>query len=41
MRRLVESLRRLKLAGKVTVEKLDAMLDAGTITQDEYDYIVA
>lgn len=39
----VDSLRRLYQAGnpKVTIEKLDGYLAAGTITQDEYDYIVA
>lgn len=40
MRTLVESLRRLYKAGKVTIEKLNEMLEKGTITQAEYDYII-
>jgi hypothetical protein len=39
MRTLVESLKRLYAAGRVTDEKLSAMLTADTITQEEYDYI--
>lgn len=39
MRTLVQSLRRLYLKGKVTIEKLQSMVDAGTITQEEFDYI--
>ena len=39
MRTLVESLKRLYATGKVTVEKLDAMVVAGTITGEEYAYI--
>lgn len=39
MRTLVQSLRRLYLKGKVAVEKLQSMVEAGTITQEEFDYI--
>ena len=39
MRTLVESLKRLYKKGKVTKKKLQEMVDAGTITQDEYNYI--
>lgn len=39
MRTLVQILRRLYLKGKVTVEKLQSMVEAGTITQEEFDYI--
>ena len=37
---LVESLKRLYAAGKVTSEKLESMVSEGKITQDEYSYIV-
>lgn len=40
MRTLVESLKRLYGKGKVTKKKLQEMVDAGTITQEEYDYII-
>ena len=40
MRILVESLKRLYKKGKVTKKKLQEMVDAGTITQDEYNYII-
>ncbi|MBE5899504.1 MAG: XkdX family protein [Lachnospiraceae bacterium] len=40
MRTLVESLKRLYKKGKVTKKKLQEMVDAGTITQDEYNYII-
>lgn len=40
MRTLVESLKRLYKKGKVTKKKLQEMVDAGTITQEEYDYII-
>lgn len=40
MRTLVESLRRLYLAGKLTLEQIQARLEKGTITQEEYEYIV-
>lgn len=40
MRTLVESLKRLYAQGKVTEQKLQSMVDAGTITADEYAYIV-
>ena len=38
---LVESLKRLYSENKVGIEKLNLMLLAGKITQEEYDYIVA
>lgn len=40
MRTLVESLRRLYLSGKLTLEQIQARLEKGTITQEEYEYIV-
>ncbi len=40
MRTLVESLKRLYRKDKVTKKKLQEMVDAGTITQDEYNYII-
>lgn len=40
MRTLVESLKRLYKKGKVTKKKLQEMVDSGTITQDEYNYII-
>lgn len=40
MRTLVESLKRLYKKDKVTKKKLQEMVDAGTITQDEYNYII-
>ncbi len=40
MRTLVESLKRLYAKEKVTKKKLQEMVDAGTITQAEYDYII-
>ena len=40
MRTLVESLKRLYNKGKVTKKKLQEMVDAGTITQDEYNDII-
>lgn len=40
MRTLVESLRRLYLAGKLTLEQIQARLERGTINREEYDYIV-
>ena len=40
MRILVESLRRLYKKGKVTKKKLQEMVEAGTISQAEYDYII-
>lgn len=36
---LVESLRRLYIAGKVTKKKLQTMKSENKITQAEYDYI--
>jgi len=39
MRTLVESLKRLYKKGKVTKEKLQNMVDEGTITEIEYEYI--
>ena len=40
MRTLVESLKRLYEAGRLTLEQIQARLERGTITQAEYDYIV-
>lgn len=40
MRTLVESLKRLYIAGRLTIDQIQARLEKGTITQDEYDYIV-
>jgi hypothetical protein len=39
MRTLVESLKRLYKKGKVTKEKLQSMVEEGTITEAEYEYI--
>lgn len=39
MSKLVESLKRLYQAEKITYQKLSAMKTSGTITQEEYDYI--
>ena len=41
MSRFVESLKRLYKAGRVTDEKLQALLSNGEITQEEYDYIIS
>ena len=41
MSTLVESLKRLYAAGRITIEKLDSMLADGKISQEEYDYITA
>lgn len=41
MSTFVESLRRLYVAGSVTLTKLNELLTAGKITQVEYDYITA
>jgi len=40
MRTLVESLRRLYKAGRLTLDQIRARLEKGTITQEEFDYIV-
>lgn len=40
MRILVESLKRLYKTGRLTLEQIQARLEKGTITQEEYDYIV-
>jgi uncharacterized XkdX family phage protein len=40
MRTLVESLKRLYKAGRLTLEQIQARLEKGTITQEEYDYII-
>lgn len=40
MRTLVKSLRRLYDSGKITLIKLQSMLESGTITEEEYEYIV-
>jgi len=39
MRTLVESLKRLYAADRVSYQKLTAMRDMGTITEEEYVYI--
>ena len=39
MRTLVESLKRLYAAGKVSYQKLTAMRDTDVITEEEYVYI--
>ncbi len=41
MRTLVESLRRLYAKDKITLEKLQELLNEGTINQKEYDYIIS
>lgn len=41
MRAVVESLQRLYIAGKITKEQLQVRVDKGTITQAEYDEIIA
>lgn len=41
MSTLVESLRRLYVAVKITNTKLGDMLTEGKITQEEHDYIIA
>ena len=38
---LVESLKRLYVTNRISLAKLDALLAAGKITQDEYIYITA
>ena len=40
---LVESLKRLykKKSAVVTKEKLQSMFDIGTLTEDEYNYIIS
>lgn len=40
MRTLVESLKRLYEAGRLTREQIEARLERGTITQEEFEYIV-
>lgn len=40
MRILIESLKRLYENGKVTKEQLQKRVEKGTITIDEYNYIV-
>lgn len=40
MRTLVESLKRLYESGRLTLEQIQARLEKGTITQEEFDYIV-
>ena len=39
MKQLIESLKRLYGEEKITQEKLFKMLECGTITQEELDYI--
>lgn len=41
MRTLVESLRRLYAKDKITLEKLQELLNEDTINQKEYDYIIS
>lgn len=41
MRILIESLRRLYKADKIEKEKVAGMVEAGTITQEEAEYITA
>ena len=40
MRILVESLKRLYESGRVTKDQLGKRVEKGTISQQEYDYIV-
>ena len=40
MRTLVESLKRLYEAGRLTYAQIEERLAKGTITQEEFDYIV-
>ena len=40
MRAHVESIKRLYKAGRITLERVKEMLRDGTITPEEYDYIV-
>lgn len=40
MRTLVESLLRLYKAGRLTLEQIQERLNKGTITQEEYEYII-
>jgi len=40
MRTLVESLQRLHTSSKITIDKLNTILSEGTITQEEYDYVI-
>ena len=40
MRAHVESIRRLYKAGRITLDRVKEMLADGTITTEEYDYIV-
>lgn len=39
MRQFVQSLRRLYLAGRITLEKVQEYVSKGTITTEEYDWI--
>lgn len=41
MRRLVESLKRLYKAERMTDERLQELVTGGEITQNEYEYIVS
>ena len=40
MSRMIESFKRLYKNGRMTEERLSELLADGTITQEEYDYIV-
>ncbi len=41
MRQFVQSLRRLYLAGRVSLDKIKSFVADGTITTAEYGYIIA
>ena len=41
MTNFVESLARLFANNKITIEKLEVLLNKGKIKQDEYNYIVS
>ena len=40
MSTFAESLKRLYVAGKITLAKVESLLAAGKLDQGEYDYIV-
>lgn len=40
MNTLIDSLKRLYSNGKITTEKLNELLEKGTITKNEYMYIL-
>ena len=41
MSQLIDSLRRLYLAEKITLAQVESMLAKGSITQDEFNYITS